>query len=691
MRVVVDHSAGTTTWYTYDELGQVKNIQNQAISTTVDKDVYGRVSSVTMGLDSYSIQTNYTYSNFHSDELASEMQYEVDCPGYIETIYTRDELGRPTETLVLAGDNGYKTVYTYQPRQTRTWVQGGGAIVASVEPQGLIIPPISGHWETTDVGTTSYLSSVSRYSIVDGVPTNESYENVDYDANGNITQLGTTKYVYDNLNRLVRENNLGIDKTITWCYDVGGNILSRTEYAYTTGDLAGVTPTNTYTYTYGNSWKDQLTSFNGQNISYDQAGNPTTYKGATLTWTRGRLLASYRASGGNYTTTMQYDANGIRKQKLIPSANYTTTTEYLYSGNNLLRETIAQGNAGQVSTKHKTYLYNSQGVIGFVYQGVTYTYRKNLFGDIVAIYQGATKVAEYAYDAWGNCLVIDPATGLANTSIEFIGNQNPFRYRGYYWDNDLQLYYLMSRYYDPQTGRFINADSLEYLDPETIGGLNLYAYCGNNPVMHIDPTGYSWDWDNFNQALKYIITGVSAIVAGALVIASGIASLPMLIIAGVTIAAGVLTTVNGIAEVGDLAFNYNFMEDGLFGGNSSAYDTYAAITGTIATVGSIVCGKWYKYNAPRIRAYKNIGSAEFPGNYYDKNIKSRPYFDSVLTQKNIIKYGEMSKSIGKNGKLFYTFTIKGSSVINGAFNSGTYELTLTSDYRWIWHLLFIGD
>ena len=104
-----------------------------------------------------------------------------------------------------------------------------------------------------------------------------------------------------------------------------------------------------------------------------------------------------------------------------------------------------------------------------------------MFGDIIAIYNGATKVAEYAYDAWGNCTIV--------SDTNYIGRDNPFRYRGYYWDNDLQLYYLMSRYYDPQTGRFINADSLEYLDPKTIGGLNLYAYCGNNPVMRADPMG----------------------------------------------------------------------------------------------------------------------------------------------------------------------------------------------------------
>ncbi len=72
-----------------------------------------------------------------------------------------------------------------------------------------------------------------------------------------------------------------------------------------------------------------------------------------------------------------------------------------------------------------------------------------------------------------------------------IANLNPFRYRGYYYDTETKFYYLQSRYYDPEVGRFISQDSIEYADPETINGLNLYAYCGNNPVMFIDPTGTS--------------------------------------------------------------------------------------------------------------------------------------------------------------------------------------------------------
>ena len=70
-----------------------------------------------------------------------------------------------------------------------------------------------------------------------------------------------------------------------------------------------------------------------------------------------------------------------------------------------------------------------------------------------------------------------------------IGVLNPFRYRGYYYDTETGLYYLQTRYYDPETGRFISADRIEYLDPETLGGLNLYAYCANNPIMFVDPLG----------------------------------------------------------------------------------------------------------------------------------------------------------------------------------------------------------
>ncbi len=221
----------------------------------------------------------------------------------------------------------------------------------------------------------------------------------------------------------------GIDKTITWCYDIGGNIVSRTEYEYTTGTLG--TPTATFTYTYSTNWKDQLKSFNGQAVEYDQAGNPTIYRGKSLGWTRGRLLASYGVTGSNYITTMQYDASGIRREKYVPSVYGSTTTTFFYNGNDLVQEKIVNKVSVQSHTYYKTYLYNSQGIVGFVQNGTTYTYRKNMFGDIVAIYNGSVKVAEYQYDAWGNHKVLD---GNSNevTSPTHVANINPFRYRGYY-------------------------------------------------------------------------------------------------------------------------------------------------------------------------------------------------------------------------------------------------------------------
>ncbi|MCI8596725.1 MAG: RHS repeat-associated core domain-containing protein [Clostridia bacterium] len=107
-------------------------------------------------------------------------------------------------------------------------------------------------------------------------------------------------------------------------------------------------------------------------------------------------------------------------------------------------------------------------------------------------------VVKYEYDAWGSCKVFDmqgnDITYKENDETRAVyknelGTLKPFRYRDYYYDVETGLYFLKTRYYDPETGRFITIDDLQYLDPETINGLNLYAYCGNNPVMNVDPTG----------------------------------------------------------------------------------------------------------------------------------------------------------------------------------------------------------
>ena len=137
------------------------------------------------------------------------------------------------------------------------------------------------------------------------------------------------------------------------------------------------------------------------------------------------------------------------------------------------------------------------------------------------------------YDAWGNHAVLN-ANGQEIGDAAHIGNKNPFRYRSYYFDTETELYYLKSRYYDPEIGRFITIDDITYLDPETINGLNLYAYCGNNPVMGYDPDG-TWDWNRFWAGL---LIGIVTLAAVALtVVTFGTGSVVGGVIIGATIGA----------------------------------------------------------------------------------------------------------------------------------------------------------
>ena len=390
------------------------------------------------------------------------------------TSYERDTLQRPSKTTVVYGVSGYETDYYYAPRQKKIQSSSSGGL-------GQVS---FGDEEIVNIGTTSLVNEIAYYKLAtNGTRTLDKTERVTYDANGNITQYGDVTYKYDLCGRLVREDNPTIDKTIVWTYNDGSNITQRKEYAYTTSDTLGV-PTKFFALDYDGGWGDQVTAIEKQPVEYDYAGNPTNYRGMKLNWTRGRLLLCVEKSSGDYASI--YDGNGIRKKQEIWLSNGKFWQyAYHYADGHLVAETRKLG----VEVKHKIrYFYNQQGMIGMEYDDTHYLYRKNLFGDITAIYERDTCVAKYAYDAYGACKVMNP-DGTENTDEDFIGNVNPIRYRGYYYDVETGFYYLQTRYYDPQTGRFLNMDSLEYLDPETVGGLNLYAYCNCNPVMYVDPTG----------------------------------------------------------------------------------------------------------------------------------------------------------------------------------------------------------
>lgn len=344
-----------------------------------------------------------------------------------------------------------------------------------------------------------------------------------YDKAGNIetvTENGqlVARYAYDGLNRLVREDNVHFG-TFTYQYDVAGNIVSKTSYAYTLSET--LTDGKSVEYAYEqHGWKDQLVSFNGETCKYDALGNPKRYRERDLLW-QGRRLLSFK--NGNSYARFTYDVNGIRTSKFSHIVRDDKTTEssskYIYDGNTLIAE--------QRDNEWIYYFYGVDGVAGFSCNEGKYLYRKNIQGDITHIYKQKEEtstldiVAQYVYDAWGNCKVLD-ADGEENTSVSFIGNTNPFRYRSYYFDSATNLYYLQTRYYDSEVGRFISADSIEYLEPEKIGGLNLYAYCGNNPIMGVDPEGTSSIWNALGKI--FLAVAIIAVLAVATVLTAGTAA-----------------------------------------------------------------------------------------------------------------------------------------------------------------------
>ncbi len=237
----------------------------------------------------------------------------------------------------------------------------------------------------------------------------------------------------------------------------------------------------TFNYSYDLS-TDRLLTYNGKTCSYDSNGNPTNYLGNTTTFNKENKLASFKKQGEANATTFTYDAEGLRKTKTTASG---VTKQYNYFNGTLYREQYVQNGV----SRDLRFIYTVSGITGFILNEEKFIYLKNTLGDIVGIFNASGNLlCRYVYDAWGNHKVLN-ASGVENTSATFIGNINPIRYRGYYYDADLGLYYLKSRYYDSEVGRFISIDKLDYLAPETINGLNLYAYCLNNPILFFDPFG----------------------------------------------------------------------------------------------------------------------------------------------------------------------------------------------------------
>ena len=363
-------------------------------------------------------------------------------------------------------------------------------------------------------------------------------------------------YTYDAKNQLVRHDSATLKAIYTYEYDLGGNIKSKTIYNKDSG------ATSTINYIYGNSaWGDELTSYNGESIVYDAIGNPTTYRGWGMTWQGRQLTKAVK----DKTITFTYDSEGIRTSK----SDGTNTTKYLLNGTQIL--------AQKTGSTTLSFFYDQQGNRVAMADGKNnfYYYIYNLQGDVIALADASTGklVVTYTYDAWGKLVKLEDST--ANS----VGTQNPFRYKGYYYDTETSLYYLQTRYYDPEVGRFINADAFASTDISGVLSTNMFAYCENRPIIGSDPTG---EW--VHVAVGAVIGGLSSYLMSRMLGESQ----EMALKAGLMGAASgaVSALLPGAGPAIDIAFNsVDTIVSGIMAGDS--YETIVVDTFISASFGAV--------------------------------------------------------------------------------------------------------
>ena len=337
--------------YTYDAAGDLWRVSDHSSGKTYSLfyDFLGRLMRV---VDEKGCVYQYTYDANNNLTL---LRHEADGK-YINTWYTYDKDSR--ETVTKTGNESRVTAYDAWGRVSgQDWKKD----TSSVFHVGYEYPD----------------SGKNRIGLPKAIVNGTKRIEYTYDSNGNITAIKeggkTNTYVYDELNQLTRENNAALNKTVTYRYDAGGNLVEEKEYAYTTGTLPA-TAVKTVAGTFDSTWKDKLVSWNGMAMTYDACGNMTKKGSTTYTWTQGRKLAS--VSNGK-SIQYSYDHTGARVKKAVAG----TTTEYRMAGSLIVTE--------KTGNDIIWYHYDSAGNLFAVNIGGTrYYYLRNVQNDVTGLIDG---------------------------------------------------------------------------------------------------------------------------------------------------------------------------------------------------------------------------------------------------------------------------------------------------------------
>ena len=323
--------------------------------------------------------------------------------------------------------------------------------------------------------SNSSSNNLTRIStLVNKETINEDVYEYDYDIRGNLTSIKRNEsishtYSYDKLGRLIIADNEIYD------YDNNGNILSVTNKS---GNIL-------HTYQYDEAYSDLLISFDNQAIVYDYGNtyNPISI-GTTQSLTyQCRRLSTFRDISQGFYNMYYYDdlGNRIKKLKYNNSGTLLDTIKFYNDENGKL---IHQ----KSGSAELTFLYDELNQLyGFIYGNNRYYYIKDCLNTILGIISSTGSiVVKYNYDVWGNILNISDTSGIS------LGTINPFRYKCYYYDEDILMYYCKTRYYVPAWRRWLTPDEPKNNEFIDIDACNLFIYCSNAPSNNYDMCGKFW-------------------------------------------------------------------------------------------------------------------------------------------------------------------------------------------------------
>lgn len=449
--------------YTYDLYNRINTIEKNDDIYTYYYDNLGRIVKI------YSNETKKDYEYDFVKRLSKfkNNNYEVE--------FEYDEENKVVQKTQKYGNDKYISNYTYNDENVITTINISNKNFNFIYDDlgRLIEKNINGNCKIK----YNYKKMGNKTSTVLDTLEDKEIFKYEYDKLGNIVKIlknNTIEFenTYDEHSQIISQIDYTNNKRYELNYDNQGNIITNKVYELDSNILIGEDD-----YVYGNgNWQDLLTRFNNEDITYDSIGNPLSIGSKQFTWINGRELSNYNDE--NNTITYKYDENGYRVSKNI---NGSLTT-YFLEGNKIIFENRNQNMI--------YYIYEGDRLLGFKYQDVIYYYHKNIFEDIIGIFdENYEEIVKYEYDMWGKIIDIEDNSNINISTI------NPFRYRSYYYDNETNLYCVGRRYYNPLIKRFINRDNLDVLEATIVSltDLNLFSYCDNNPIMRTDISGEFWD------------------------------------------------------------------------------------------------------------------------------------------------------------------------------------------------------